>query len=651
MNLTYGNYYDKVLGGWIGKCAGGILGAPIEGYKRFNTIPYSDDLFATNFANDDLDLQVLWLDMILKKGKNVRESDFKEHWLTHVAFPWCEYGIATKNMVLGLDNPDTGRHNNGYWNSGMGSPIRSEIWGMVNPGLPERAVFYAGIDSRLDHHGFSVIAEQYLSACEAIAFFEDDVKAVLTKGVDYIPADSDCAQMVVQILEWNRKYEFDIVAGKIKSRYGDADFTAAPMNVAFIILALLHADNSFDFLIDALHLGHDSDCVVATAGSVLGIILGYKSIPEVWKKRVGDELLVSPEISGIYCPTTISELSELTCKAGLHFISEETSVVIEYYPTALTLSPLEKRFEVHMEVTDFPNPVSKKEGKLKLHYENLTDGKQRIDLKLTSEYFEAIDWEASVDTASLNGVSHFKQEVILKFIDKPFPANATAIPYEIAVTVNGEFVETLKKGIPYYGNWLLLGPFIEDDYSLVPLNEKYPDHGLPSLPSIAYMNHDKVRPETKFFDMGLIQNMLSSNQIFDQPFHAEVMHPLSMKMDLSEGFLGQGERTLYLYTEVKASSGIKKWLCLGSTAFLTIWHNENQVYRTDSLKRAWPMAHAIELDLITGTNSLLIRLDITLDDFNVEIGMKEHGDKHFHQSQWETELQFNIMNALTNNTL
>lgn len=77
--LTYKQYYNKVLGGWTGKCAGGILGAPIEGFKRFNNIPYSDALFATNFANDDLDLQVLWLDMLLKKGKKVRESDFKAH--------------------------------------------------------------------------------------------------------------------------------------------------------------------------------------------------------------------------------------------------------------------------------------------------------------------------------------------------------------------------------------------------------------------------------------------------------------------------------------------------------------------------------------------------------------------------------------------
>ncbi|WP_373516799.1 ADP-ribosylglycohydrolase family protein [Pricia sp.] len=639
--LSYRNYYNKVLGGWIGKCAGGILGAPIEGFKRFNDIPYSDALFATNFANDDLDLQVLWLDMLLKKGKTVRESDFKQHWLKHVEFPWCEYGIATKNMRLGLDNPDTGRHNNGYWNTGMGSPIRSEIWGMVNPGLPEKAAFYAGMDSQLDHDGFSVTAEQYLAACEAIAFLENDVKKVLKKGLDHIPSDSDCAKMVEQIFEWDDKYDFDIVAGKIKSRYGDADFTAAPMNVAFIIVSLLHANNSFDFMMDALHLGHDSDCVVATAGALLGIVLGYDAIPEVWKQRVGNELLVSPEISGIHCPKTITELSELTCKAGIHFTESEQAIEIGNYPSELRFSSPEKRYELYTEVTDFPNPVSKKDGKLKLNYENLSSEPQNIRLEVSSPYFKNVKVEDMVSAPS-----RYKRGISLELTNVPFPKNHTKIPYSIKVSINGDLSDTLEKGIPYYGNWLLLGPFIEDDYSLVPLNKKYPDHGLSSLPSIQYMNHDKARSNTQFLDTDNIERWLADKSIFDQAFQATIIHPLSMKMELGQHFLGLGERSLYLYSEIEATESTKKWLCLGSTAFLKIWFNDIKVYSNHELIRAWPMAHAVELELKKGTNKIMIRMDVTLDDFGIEIGLKEHGEKHYHQSRWETDLQFTMMDRL-----
>jgi len=66
--ISYEQYLDKIWGGWVGKCAGGILGAPIEGFKCFHSIQFSEELFKTNYPNDDLDLQVLWLDLVKKKS-------------------------------------------------------------------------------------------------------------------------------------------------------------------------------------------------------------------------------------------------------------------------------------------------------------------------------------------------------------------------------------------------------------------------------------------------------------------------------------------------------------------------------------------------------------------------------------------------------
>ena len=58
------------------------------------------------------------------------------------------------------------------------------------------------------------------------------------------------------------------------------------------------------------------------------------------------------------------------------------------------------------------------------------------------------------------------------------------------------------------------------------------------------------------------------------------------------------------------------------------------------------MGHIVELDLTKGVNKLLIRLDLNLDDFQFEIGLKEHNNIHPHQTQWETELQFNVLNTI-----
>ena len=155
-DLDYATYHDKVLGGWAGKCAGGVVGAPLEGFKRFHDLELKDEMFETAVPNDDLDLQILWLDLVKRRGPSLRLNDLADHWKAHVDFPWNEYGMALRNLRLGVYPPQSGSHNNWYWRKGMGSPIRSEIWGMLCPGLPAQAAFYATMDSSLDHEGFSV---------------------------------------------------------------------------------------------------------------------------------------------------------------------------------------------------------------------------------------------------------------------------------------------------------------------------------------------------------------------------------------------------------------------------------------------------------------------------------------------------------------
>lgn len=633
--LPYKEYYNKIHGGWIGKCAGGILGAPIEGFKKFNSIPFTEELFETNFPNDDLDLQVLWLDMLLKKGRHVRASDLNEHWKNHVDFPWCEYGIATRNIEMGLDNPNTGSHNNWYWNTGMGSPIRSEIWGMINPGDPKKAAKFAAMDSQLDHYGFSVEAEQYLSACASIAFFETQLETILIKGLDFLDDSSECKKMVLQVLKWDKAYTFDVVAGKIKSFYGDADFTNSPMNVAFTVLALLHTNNSFDFLIDAFHLGHDSDCVVATAGALLGIVLGFDAIPSIWKDRVGNELLVSPEIVNIYCPKTITELTDLTCKAGINFMSN--SNLITNYPKNIEFDGTEKHYDVYCEVLEFPNPSRRSKAKLKIHFENLSNTKQKPNLRITSSFFKTKEF--SLEVASYSKTDY---GLDLEWKDLNFSLDQTKIEYQLEVNLQNEKPQIFKKGFPYYGNWILLGPFIEENSDLIVIDSKYPDHGMSSLPSVKYMNRDLANSPTKFITITKINTYLSENSILDQPFNAQFIHPSEMRINLKDYFYGIGERTIYLFTEITSPERHTKWLSMGTPNYLTVWHNEREIYKNQKLIRSYPLAHNVELDLTIGKNSLLIRIDFALDDFHFEIGLKNHDNKHPHQCLWNTDLQFNV---------
>ncbi len=623
--LDYKTYLDKIHGGWVGKCAGGILGAPIEGYKAFNQIELSEKLFETNFPNDDLDLQVLWLDMVKQKGPWVRENDFADHWKQHVRFPWGEYGVASRNLALNVYPPESGTHNNHYWYRGMGSPIRSEIWGMLCPGMPERAAFYAEIDSSLDHRRFSIDAEKFLSACAAEAFFESDLRRIFRTALRLFSEESELHQMVTTVMSWAEKCSYEVSMGKIKSFYGDADFTSAPMNVAFALLALLRSEGSFNGIMDALHLGHDSDCVVATAGALLGIAKGYEASDPKWKELVGDELLVSPEIIDIDHANTISGLAQQTAQAGIAFIRHFDETQLSNAPE-LNFSPAPP---CHVNVYR----SSEDDSALIVKYENLIDHSQSAQLVFQSDdlTFPENTLELSVESKGV-----IDRTIAYQIPETTFSKSARA--YSVEVQVEGERVYTLERTLPYYGSWLLLGPFIQDDPNLASMDEDYPDHGLASLPSFQYMNQDRVNTDTDFVTREKIQEIATQKNYDAQPFVVQEIHPSGFVINLGDYYLGRGERTLYLYTKLRSDENRQVWLTMGCSVYFRVWSNGELVHHQQEIQRCWPYATRKLLSLQEGKNDLLIRIDSPVDEINLEVGFKDFAGKHAHQSFWNTDL-------------
>ncbi|MEO0331889.1 MAG: hypothetical protein AAF223_09410, partial [Bacteroidota bacterium] len=254
-----------------------------------------------------------------------------------------------------------------------------------------------------------------------------------------------------------------------------------------------------------------------------------------------------------------------------------------------------------------------------------------IRLKITSTIFRSATDEVHIAPRQKSAI-----EVELP-LQGSYKVSTTQLPYNIEATLNDRQF-TFLRGIPFYGSWLLLGPFIEDDAGLAPMDQQYPDHGLSSMPSVRYMNHDQSRPKTAFISPDLTLKDIPQAQWNEKPFGIQTIYPSSMQLDLSQYFYGRGERTLYLLTEVTTSEALTRWLCLGSSNYLTVWLNGAQRFQTDTPKRRWPGAEAIELPLQSGTNVLLIRLDVINDDFKLDIGLKEHSGKHAHQSQWDTQL-------------
>lgn len=119
--MTYDQYFDKVYGGWFGKCLGGAGGARCEGIKQKLDVTMRQVL-DKDIPNDDLDIQLLWLTVLEEKGPAVTADDLAEAWLAHCWYPFGEYGYFMRNARRGIRPPYSGRVQQRLFQGGDGLP-------------------------------------------------------------------------------------------------------------------------------------------------------------------------------------------------------------------------------------------------------------------------------------------------------------------------------------------------------------------------------------------------------------------------------------------------------------------------------------------------------------------------------------------------
>ena len=283
IDISYEKFLDKVHGCWYGKCLGGAAGAPLEGVKKLIDIKDFSEVFNPDLPNDDLDLQLLWVDVLKKKGYNITSCDLADAWIKQCWYPFSEYGYFMKNYMRGVNPPYSGIINNRFFKEGMGCPIRSEIWGIICAGNPELAKEYAYIDACLDHADNSVYAEQFLACVEAMAFYESDIITLIKKGMEMIPNDSKLYNAFSFILDkYYEGFDWVQVRFEVLNRYGHPDFTNVVQNLCMVLIALIYGHGDMRSTINiALSCGFDTDCTCASSASIVGIVKGYSALGEL----------------------------------------------------------------------------------------------------------------------------------------------------------------------------------------------------------------------------------------------------------------------------------------------------------------------------------------------------------------------------------
>ena len=311
VNLEEAEFRDRVFACWLGKNVGGTLGMPFEGQRQTNSVDYYTDIKPGEpAANDDLDLQLLWLKAMQDHGGAVDARILGEYWLKHIPVDWNEYGICKANMRLGLVPPLSGEFRNEEWKHSNGAWIRTEIWACLAPGSPAEAARMAREDACVDHGAAEgTLAAMFVAAIESAAFVEKDRGALLAIGLSFIRYDSELARSVRAVMtahakgnSWEGAREAALAASE---RTG---WFQAPRNVAFAVLGWLYGRDFGDAICTAVNCGDDTDCTGATLGSLLGILGGTKAIPARWSDPIGRQIK-TVAISGF---DNVSNLDDLT---------------------------------------------------------------------------------------------------------------------------------------------------------------------------------------------------------------------------------------------------------------------------------------------------------------------------------------------------
>ena len=381
--IPYDRYLDQVLGGWIGKSIGGAVGARFEGYKGWVEVA-PDKMFPDKLPpNDDLDLQVLWLKVLEERGLGITADDLAAAWLEGCWYPFNEYGIFRRNWRLGIHPPASGRYGNQFWETGMGCPIRAEIWGYVFPGAPDLAARYAGMDGSLDHTEQSIGAEQMFAAMASMAFFVPDVESLARTFLHYLPEGTPIARLTRMALDCHEQgVSLRDARDRIMFAGGVPEACDAQTNVPFTFLALLYGENDTQkTILSAVSCGYDTDCTAATSAALLGQIRGARAISPALRERIGDELVMG--IKYRRPDMTLSALARDTARIGVLFSRQAaTAVQIADAPAFTPLPETARRasLSVEVEYAGLPAAAPGDRVKVTLHVQGDVPAKTRLSV-------------------------------------------------------------------------------------------------------------------------------------------------------------------------------------------------------------------------------------------------------------------------------
>jgi hypothetical protein len=303
--MTVAELRDRIEGGWAGQMIGVSYGAPTEFRYRNQIIPeeklpeWTPDKIKNSLNQDDLYVDMTFAKVLDDKGLNATTEDFGAMFREAKYQLWHANLAARRALQRGVSAKLSGTPKYNVHANDIDFQIEADFIGLMAPGLPQASNDIAWRAGRVMNYGDGIYGGMFVSCMYSAAFFESDPRRLVEAGLACIPSASPYAKLIADVLVWSKESPEDWirvwkqVEDKWNRREPCPEGANAPFNIdaklngAYIAIGMLYGKGDMDSTIKiTTQCGQDSDCNPASAAGVLGVVLGYRKIPDHWKSGI-----------------------------------------------------------------------------------------------------------------------------------------------------------------------------------------------------------------------------------------------------------------------------------------------------------------------------------------------------------------------------
>lgn len=272
---------DKIYGGWLARACGCLLGKPVEGWRTEKLHPF---LRATGNYPIQHYLRSDVSDSVLQAAKLERIALEKRAFIDQVdCMPEDD---DTNYTLIALKILET-------YGRDFAPEDVAECW-MQN--LP---ILHLCTAERVAYRNFAQGYEPPASATHQNAYREwigaQTPREAICAGMNEIPPESRLHRALVDVFAWRAEgMDWEGALARVHERWDEHDghdWCHTISNAQIVAIALLWGEMDLEKTLNiAVIPGFDTDCNGATAGSILGVMLGAKALPEKWTAPLNDTL-------------------------------------------------------------------------------------------------------------------------------------------------------------------------------------------------------------------------------------------------------------------------------------------------------------------------------------------------------------------------